>query len=308
MRVLVNQNAIKYLKIDSGVWASEDICFTPTLIESLPSLPAGDWNLCHISKSPAPGSAIVAAVTRTCLPRIHKLWHPVQIEYLDLKVGRKLRSNVYEAEIPDPKSSIVIKFTRFSWEIDYLDAEMSTHQWIDGHHIASKFLGHLMEHGRAIGFLMEKIVDCRYARVGDLTLCQNMLSKLHRLGIKHGDTNKYNFLIHDGEATLIDFDHAQRCPDDQILAEESGRLLEELQDTSSRGGILTVDENFFSSALTLKLFHRLTYGCGICDVMSLWFLILCSGYSLLLIDRSSSSRATQGALESCAWLRVRSKE
>jgi predicted Ser/Thr protein kinase len=56
------------------------------------------------------------------------------------------------------------------------------------------------------------------------------------LGIKHGDINKHNFLIHDEKATLIDFDVATRCNDAKALTEEYHRLQEELQDTSGRGG------------------------------------------------------------------------
>jgi len=56
------------------------------------------------------------------------------------------------------------------------------------------------------------------------------------LGIKHGDINKHNFLIHDGKAILIDIESATRCSDWKILEEEFGQLKDELRDTSGRGG------------------------------------------------------------------------
>ena len=69
------------------------------------------------------------------------------------------------------------------------------YEWIDGHQIGPEFLGHLTEEGRVIGFLIERVFDCRHATPEDLSLCQHTLAKLHKLGIKHGDTNKHNFLI-----------------------------------------------------------------------------------------------------------------
>jgi tRNA A-37 threonylcarbamoyl transferase component Bud32 len=69
-----------------------------------------------------------------------------------------------------------------------------------------------------------------------LALCQQALSKLHRLNIKHGDTNKHNFLIHDDRATLIDFDFALQCENAKVLEEEFRGLEKQLSDTSGRGG------------------------------------------------------------------------
>jgi hypothetical protein len=54
--------------------------------------------------------------------------------------------------------------------------------------------------------------------------------------MKHGDPNKHNFLIHDGKATLIDFDNSTWCSDAQALNEEYQLLVVELSDTSGRGG------------------------------------------------------------------------
>jgi serine/threonine protein kinase len=155
-------------------------------------------------------------------------------------MGRKLRSNVYEATSPRFDSTIIAKFARFPWEILYLDCETSAYEWIDGHQIGPKFLGHLTEEGRVIGFLIELISDCRHATPADLSLCQHTLAKLHQLGIKHGDTNKHNFLIHHGKATLIDFDAAVRCDDPKLLINEFRMLEQELRDASSRGGAVVV--------------------------------------------------------------------
>ena len=69
------------------------------------------------------------------------------------------------------------------------------------------------------------------------------MGRLHGLGIKHGDINKHNFLIRgdDDEAVLIDFDAAVKCDDAAPLKEETGRLEQELGDTSRRGGTTVVE-------------------------------------------------------------------
>lgn len=53
---------------------------------------------------------------------------------------------------------------------------------------------------------MEYIDGARFADIGDLAACQEILSRLHSLGIKHGDVNKYNYLIRGGKAMLVDFE------------------------------------------------------------------------------------------------------
>jgi hypothetical protein len=104
--------------------------------------------------------------------------------------------------------------------------------------IGPKFLDHLSEEGRVIGFIIERITDCRYATPEDLPLCQQALSEIHQLKMKHGDPNRYNFLIHNWKATLIDFETSTLCGDAQALNEEYQSLVAELRDTSGRGGII----------------------------------------------------------------------
>lgn len=78
----------------------------------------------------------------------------------------------------------------------------------------------------------------RHATDKDLPLCQAVLQKLHSISIKHGNTNKHNFLIHNSRATMIDFDCASRRASPQDLEEEMRDLDHELQDTSGRGGLI----------------------------------------------------------------------
>ncbi|PVI01100.1 hypothetical protein DM02DRAFT_591635 [Periconia macrospinosa] len=242
-RILVDDKSIKYITIDAGVYEVDDMCFGPSLVSILPSLPSGKWNTGYITRHPTDGSPYFASVAEVKFPGIKNPWCEVQIDYLELRMGEKLRSNVYEATHPQFDSTIVVKFARFDWEIPQLDAETSAYQWIEGHGIGPKFLGHVSEDGRVIGFIMEKISDCRHATPEDLSICQAALSRLHNLGIKHGDTNKHNFLIHDGKAILIDFDCSTQNNDAGILDEEFRGLEGQLCDGSGRGGVVMLEND-----------------------------------------------------------------
>lgn len=114
--------------------------------------------------------------------------------------------------------------------------EMAAYEWIDGHGIAPKFLGHLTEDGRVIGFLMERITNAKHAGPEDLTACQQVLSQLHQLGIRHGDVNRFNFLAQRSKTVLIDFDTTRICNDRDALQEEFDSLSEYLNNVSTKGG------------------------------------------------------------------------
>lgn len=238
LRILVDHKHIKYLAVDPGLYATDDLCFAPSLIAILPPLPPGDWNEGHISRHSKDGCPYFARITRTQLPTITHVWHPCRIDYLDLQLGHRHRSNVYEATCSQFSVTVVVKFARFSWEIALLDAETRAYRWIDRHHIGPDLLGHITEDGRVIGFAMDRIANAQHAGPEHLSLCQQTLKRLHHLGIKHGDVNKHNFLVRDGLAMLIDFDNSRLCNDQEILDKELNSLEEELHDMSGRGGIV----------------------------------------------------------------------
>ena len=112
---------------------------------------------------------------------------------------------------------VVAKFARFHWEIQYLENETTAYKWISDQNIGPRFLGHLAENGRVIGFFMERITDARHAAIQDIETSGEGLSRLHDLGIRHGDLNRFNFLIRDSQATLIDFDTARKYEDRDLF-------------------------------------------------------------------------------------------
>ena len=156
---------------------------------------------------------------------------------MELSIGRKLRTGVYEVRCLLFDDIVVAKFARFPWEIGYIENETEAYQWIDGHGVGPGFLGHLTEDdGRVIGFLMEYITDARHAGPEDVGMCREVLSRLHDLGIRHGDTNRFNFLVRGSKATLIDFDTARKCDDRDVLCREMSDVIVGLGDLSGRGG------------------------------------------------------------------------
>lgn len=236
LRLLINNETIKYITINPGIYSDEDMCFEPSLLTILPPFPSGPWNDGLIDKDPSTGQGYFAYTRQTTFPGVKSTWHKTFIEYTSLQICQKLRTGIYEAQTPDSSDILVAKFARFDWEIGYLETETRAYNWIEGQGIGPAFYGHIMEDGRVIGFLMERITGARHAGPQDLEACREVLGRLHGLGIRHGDVNGFNFLVQDSKAVLIDFDTARRCEDHSVLGEEMEGLAGSLRDSSGRGG------------------------------------------------------------------------
>ncbi|KAJ5971812.1 uncharacterized protein N7479_001730 [Penicillium vulpinum] len=235
-RLLLNDRNIKYVTINPGLYNADDMCFGPSLVSLLPTLPDGDWNDGLVTENEATGQPHFAHAIRTAFPGVKNTWNGTFVDYMEILVGEKLRTGIYEVKCPLFDDVVVAKFARFEWEIPYLESETTAYQWIEGNDIGPRFLGHLTEDGRVIGFLMERIKNARHAGPQDLEPCRKTLSRLHHLGIQHGDTNRFNFLIRDSTAVLIDFDSARKCSDQKALLKELEHLPKSLEDSSRRGG------------------------------------------------------------------------
>lgn len=86
---------------------------------------------------------------------------------MDIVVGERLRTGIYESKYPVFDTVVAPKLARLDWEIQYIENETTAYRRIDGHAIGPRFLGHLTEDGRVIGFLMERITmhDMRALRI-----------------------------------------------------------------------------------------------------------------------------------------------
>ena len=256
-RILVDGRSFKYVTIDHGVYETSVMVWDRLLIPVLPPLPKGEWNEGHIKRHPDTGMPYFTQYSKVELPGIHNEWHSTHVNWLDLQRGEKLMSNVYTATIPKTANTeqmgmvddeLVIKYARFPWEMQYYAAETGIYKLIEGLEIAPRFIGHLIEEGRVIGFVLERIKHVRHPSPDDLKACQEALGKLHRQDILHGDVNKHNFLVHDSGGqeivTMVDFECALESTDKLSFEEEMGSLHAMLSATDGSGGhYLEGDDN-----------------------------------------------------------------
>lgn len=240
LRLLYRDKLVKYVTIAAGVYTPEEMCFEPRITALLePLLPKGTWNYSYIAKDPTTGLVHFTEAVQRQLPGVISAWHPTMINYLDLKIGPNLKSGVYDVTCSAFEGPVIAKFAVWEWEIDYFNHECAIYQNIEGHGIGPRFLGHITEEGRVIGFLTELVTDqaghARHATSADLDICRQVLARLHNLGILHGDINKHNFLITSRGATLIDFSEARHSADESAFEEEMRSVEEKLSDISGLG-------------------------------------------------------------------------
>ena len=105
---------------------------------------------------------------------------------------------------------------------------------------APAFLGHLVENGRVMGMLIEK-VEGRSAGIEDYGACEEVVRRFHERGFVHGDFNRYNFLVNEGmgegevRVKLIDFENTE-VYDASVAKRELEWLREQLREETGRGG------------------------------------------------------------------------
>ena len=230
---------VKYLVISPKTFDRDTLSFP---IQSLPNLPwCGDWTVAHISRDEITGDLRSSFSTRT-LTGVKCQWHPTLVNCLELKRTQILTALTFEALSPSAlptitqsSSTIIAKIARFDWEIPRIDRETRAYQLLEGSGLAPRFLGHIHENGRIIGFLLER-VEGRPASIQDLDICETVLKRLHQLGYLHGDANRFNFLIAEEGVKLIDFERLQENVTRESMHKELASLRAELTEESGRGG------------------------------------------------------------------------
>ena len=137
--------------------------------------------------------------------------------------------------IPTLPAPVIAKIARFEWEIPRLEQETKVYKFLAYSGLAPAFLGHIHENGRVLGLLLRK-EEGRFASIEDLSNCEAALRKLHQLGLRHGDINRYNFLVRENGVTLIDFEHTMEEADPEVIKKELDGLRAELTEDTGRGG------------------------------------------------------------------------
>ncbi|KAK4103330.1 hypothetical protein N658DRAFT_514801 [Parathielavia hyrcaniae] len=142
-------------------------------------------------------------------------WHDTAVDFLDVEKTKQLTATAFEATVlsdvlPLGQRTRTAQVTK-------------VYQLLEGSGLASRFLAHVHKNWRLIGFLLEKL-DGRRASTQDLGACQASLEKLYGLRLLYGDVNRYNFLVMENDAKLIDFEGSSTLQHLRLeLADESGR-------------------------------------------------------------------------------------
>ena len=84
--------------------------------------------------------------------------------------------------------------------------------------------------------LLEKL-EGGIASIHDLPVCEDGARRLHRLGLIHGNVNRYNFMLDRSRkhGQLIDFEYTEPYDESKAFAELQS-LRTELAQTTGRGG------------------------------------------------------------------------
>lgn len=238
-RVLID-GLVKYVTIAPGTFDR------PTLSTPLDSisglLDKGNWNMEYISRDQT--RELKATLQSVQLAGVQDTWHSNWINCLELARIKQLTGAAFEASYAStststPGSSVIAKIARFEWEIPRIEQETRAYRMLENTGIAPRFLGHIHEHGRVMGLLLEK-VEGRPAGIEDLSQCRSALQRFHDMGLVHGDINRYNFIIHD-TVRLIDFERSQICSG-AAMQTEMASLRDQLMEDSGRGGGFMFEE------------------------------------------------------------------
>jgi predicted Ser/Thr protein kinase len=232
-------NQVKYLVISPGTFDRYTLSFP---LYSLPSLPYNeDWTVAHISRDETSGDLKTSISNRT-LAGVSCQWHHTRVDFLELERTKRLTGMAFEAvlhSIPSipfqSPATVIAKIANFEWEVPSIERETRAYQLLEGSGLSPRFLGHIHENGRIMGFFTEKI-EGRSACLQDLNICETALAKLHKLGLLHGDVNRYNFLVTEEGVILLDFETLLENASPELMRKELESLRDELVDESGRGG------------------------------------------------------------------------
>ncbi|PSS10957.1 hypothetical protein M430DRAFT_37085 [Amorphotheca resinae ATCC 22711] len=231
---------VHYVTIPTSTFDEDTMCRPYLLIPQLPAFPDADWTTMCISRG-ADG-LIESTLSYEPLPAIPKPWHHRRIDVLSLKHIKRHRSNVHEVLYGGRPA--ISKIALFEWDFHRIGNETRVYSTLMKHQdqhpaeppCAPKFLGHLTENDRVIGFLLEK-VEGEFASIDDMPNCKKVLHRLHGMGLIHGDVNRYNFIVDrsNNNVRMIDFEHAEDL-DKTKAHRELESLASELAEETGRGG------------------------------------------------------------------------
>ncbi|KPI45425.1 uncharacterized protein AB675_494 [Cyphellophora attinorum] len=150
-RCVVDGHHVKYVTTAPGIFCDEpegDRNYGPTLLSRLlPTFPGGDWNQGRVAKDPSTGDISFVTTEKVTFPSVKNVWHPLLLNELDFTEQEYLHPGVHIATHPDLNEGgpVVIKVANWPWEVGSNEIETTAYQWINGHGIGPRFLGHVTE-------------------------------------------------------------------------------------------------------------------------------------------------------------------
>jgi len=202
MRVIAHPNtpeqSIKHLHINNDIdsIATRKSLYSSANVVRFPRLPDGEWNFAEIALVEINKHVEITWLDKS-LPGVNDTWHPLKLEYLELQFHPlETTSSEHIKLVSHPSlmtlnNRAILKVAEFPDYIPHIEHETRMYKELVGADGAPRFLGHVAENGRVIGFLLEYIVDAR--RNFQTQTCKKV----------DGSTNALKFLgnvtTHDGE-------------------------------------------------------------------------------------------------------------
>ncbi|KAI3390251.1 hypothetical protein diail_10860, partial [Diaporthe ilicicola] len=167
-RFLVDGKHVKYVTIEAGALPAEiHRSFAPDVLRVIPEFPPGAWTKGRISKGNRIGKPVFSSISTDKLPAVESVWYPIVVDHLELKIVARLRQNIQKVSHVLFREPVIFKLANFPWEIPFMEAETRAYAWIQDQDIGPRFLGHVSEGGRVVGFLIENIAGASPATLDD---------------------------------------------------------------------------------------------------------------------------------------------
>lgn len=222
LRVLVNDTDIKYITLEPTVCRYRKL---PTEYGAQigylsPPLPQQEWNQATLDRG-YDGTPCYTDIEDVDRPKVRQTWHQRFVNYTDLKFYTIKPSRKVYRVVSDQTFDGKQAVAKFGWnekDIEKIAKETKTYMKLQGHHVAPEFLGHIVEHGRIIGFLLENLGTRAHPETEeDDKACTDVIDRLHKLGLAHGNAVTKNFLVKRDQAFLISFKKAHRIEIEEDL-------------------------------------------------------------------------------------------
>lgn len=230
---------VRYITMPADTFDEDTMGIPYLFIPALPDLPSGDWVRMSVEKD---GQKFRTVTSNDPLDGIESVWHRELIDVLTLPKDKVLNKCTYETTYQGKPA--IMKIANFEYDVPQVENETSAYSMVGAYErnhpdeppLTPKFLGHLAEHGRVIGFLLEKR-EGRFASIDDIPVCRALVTQFHKAGLIHGDVNRYNFIINDQEPTqscMIDLEHWEPFDEGKAILELES-LTSELTEETGRG-------------------------------------------------------------------------